>query len=120
MIHPRRWIFNASCDLLPNAVAKHVDFPDIPYSLRARVSSVDDDVRFEVGHDLSVPRSGRGALAIFDGPKGLISDGEEIQLVEVVIGELSASEGSSEDEEKVVDSDGAVRGSIGGRSAVTF
>lgn len=120
MVHPRRWIFSPSCDLLPDAVAKDIDFPDISNRLRAGVASVDDDVGFQIGHDLSVPRAGRGPLAVLDGPKGLVSDGEEIELVEVVVGEFSASERSSEDEEKVVDSDGAVRGSIGGRSAVTF
>lgn len=63
---------------------------------------------------------GRATLAVLNGPVGLVSQGQEIQLVQVVVCELSAAQCSSEDEEKVVDSEGAMRGPVSGRSAVAF
>lgn len=46
----------------------------------------------------------RGAsLAVLDGPVGLVSEGEEVELIEAIVSQLSAPQGSSEDEEKVVD-----------------
>lgn len=69
---------------------------------------------------MAVTSTWRAALAVLDGPVGLVSQGQKIQLVQVVVCELSAAQCSSEDEEKVVDGEGAMRGPVSRRGAVAF
>ena len=120
MVHSGWGIFLPSRHFLPYAVAQNVDFPYIPHRLRASVSAVNDDVRFEVCHNVTVPCAGWAPLAIFNCPVGLVCECQEIQLVEVVVRKLSSSQRSSKNEEEMVDGERAMGGSVGGRRAMTF
>jgi hypothetical protein len=60
------------------------------------------------------------ALTVLYSPVGLVVQRQEVQLIEIVICELTAPQRSSEDEEEVVNGDGAVCGSVGWRLAVAF
>jgi hypothetical protein len=51
---------------------------------------------------VTIAGSGRGSLAVFDFPVCFIAESEEVELIEVIVGQLSASESTSEDIEKVV------------------
>ena len=72
MVHSRWRVFLPHQYLLPNAIAQNVDFPYVPDCLRAGVSAVDDDVRFEICHNVAIPGARRTTLAIFDRPVCLV------------------------------------------------
>lgn len=120
MVHSRWRVFLPHRHLLPNAIAQNVDFPYVPHCLRAGVSAVDDDVRFEVCHNVTVPGARCTALAIFHRPVCLVRECEEIQLVEVVIRKLPPAQGAAKHEEKVVNSERTMSGAISRRRAVAF
>lgn len=67
---------------------------------------------------MSVSSARGGALAVFDLPVGLVGEGEEVQLIEVVVCKLAPAECSPEDIEEVVDGDGVVGCAVGGGDAV--
>jgi len=118
VINPGGWVLSPSVYFLPNAISGNIDFPDIPHCLRASVAAIDDDVGLEVGHDVAVAGARGGALAVLDLPVGLVSDGQEVELVEVVVGQLPSPQGPPEDVEEVVDGEGVVGCAVCGRDAV--
>jgi hypothetical protein len=51
---------------------------------------MNDQIRFKVAHDMSIPGSRRGALCLLDCPEGLVSDVHKIKDVQVLISKFAA------------------------------
>ena len=102
MVDSRRRVFKPSVYFLPNACTNHIDFPDISDSFRASVASIYYHKRFKVGHDMTITGSRSCPLAVFDFPICFITESKKIQLIEVIVCQLSSSQSSSKYVEKVV------------------
>ena len=72
MINSCRRILDSSINFFPDTVPSEIDFPDIGNGFGAGVAAVEDDVGFEVGHDVAVAGSRGGAFAVFDLPVGFV------------------------------------------------
>jgi hypothetical protein len=75
---------------------------------------VDDEVGFDEAHDVTITDSGAPTLCVFDAPKGLIRETRDLQLVEFIVSELTATEGPPEYKQAVFDADGGVGSTVGG------
>ena len=87
----RRGLFGGNIDFFPSACSKNINFPDVSNSFRASVAAMNDEVGFEVTHNVAVPGSRRGPFGLLDGPKGLIGDIHEIEDVQMFVSQLATS-----------------------------
>ena len=69
---------------------------------------------------MTITGSGCGSLTVFDFPVCFIAESEEVELIKVIVGQLSASESTSKDIEKVVNRQRTMGGSVGGWHAMVF
>ena len=72
MVNSRGRIFCSSIDSLPDTVSGDIDFPDVSDSFRACITSIQNDIRFKIGHYMSISCARGGSLAVFDLPVGFV------------------------------------------------
>lgn len=113
-----RRILRACIDFFPDAIASNIDFPDIPYSLWTCIASIEYDIRFEIGHNMSIASTRCWSFTIFDLPISFVCECEKIELIKVIICELASTQCTPKYIEKVIDWDCIMGCSVRRRDAV--
>ena len=102
MVDSRGGAFSFELDPGPPALLDEVEAPHVAHRLIAGVAAMDYQEGFKEGHQVTVPDSRAGSEAVPDLPGRLVCRLEEVELVEIVVGQTAPSQGPSEDEVHVL------------------